>query len=338
MQNKNLLISFLQAFGILLVVAGHSDHGAPETPLWHTWIYSFHMPLFMFISGFLLRYGIERKGVSLASTPLGGKHGFVWKKVKRLLVPYVVISTLAFLPKAMLNRFAMRPVDISPDFYVHQLLYPWDNVIKFFWFLPTLFIIFLLAVCGARLFRNYRGGLFHVSILVILFLLHVFNPLSNILLLNLGGVVNYLFYFALGYMACCYRLTERMDNYLSINIAWTFLLSVSFVTFIPDFMGRDILAACNGIMLSLFLGKAYVRHKCRFLNHLFGASYAIYLFSWFPQTASQQVFLSITHAPWQIGSLLAFVTGTYLPWLIYQWIIRYKTSKAGRCIAFLIGH
>ena len=33
MQDKNILISFLQAFGILLVVLGHSCHFAPELML-----------------------------------------------------------------------------------------------------------------------------------------------------------------------------------------------------------------------------------------------------------------------------------------------------------------
>ena len=55
MQSQNSIISFLQAFGILLVVVGHSFYGCPDNPI-HTWIYSFHMPLFMFISGYLLKY------------------------------------------------------------------------------------------------------------------------------------------------------------------------------------------------------------------------------------------------------------------------------------------
>lgn len=157
MQDRNNLISFLQVFGILLVVIGHSDYGAPEEPLWHTWIYSFHMPLFMFISGFLLRYGAERKGIALADT----NSGFIWKKVKRLLIPYVCISTLAFFPKALLSRFAARPLEVSWDTYIRMLVYPWDNVIMFFWFLPTLFIIFLIVFYGARLLRKldaYWGG------------------------------------------------------------------------------------------------------------------------------------------------------------------------------------
>lgn len=48
--NKN--IAFLQVFGILLVVLGHSTNNG-GIPFLSKWIYSFHMPLFIFISGFL---------------------------------------------------------------------------------------------------------------------------------------------------------------------------------------------------------------------------------------------------------------------------------------------
>lgn len=43
----NSQISFLQTFGILLVVVGHSFY-QHETNVIYRWIYTFHMPLFMF--------------------------------------------------------------------------------------------------------------------------------------------------------------------------------------------------------------------------------------------------------------------------------------------------
>lgn len=79
MQSQNSIISFLQAFGILLVVVGHSFYGCPDNPI-HTWIYSFHMPLFMFISGYLLKYTMSIKGNQLTEIPLYGQGGFITKK------------------------------------------------------------------------------------------------------------------------------------------------------------------------------------------------------------------------------------------------------------------
>lgn len=335
MKDRNILISFLQVFGILLVVAGHSCQCAPDRPLLSVWIYSFHMPLFMFISGFLLRYSAERKEVMLVDTPLYGSKGFLWKKVKRLLVPYVVISTLAFFPKVLFSQFAVRPLEISWVSYVHMLVYPWDNVIIFFWFLPTLFIIFIIVMYGTRLLKRLNNPIFHVLLLLFLVLLHIFNPLKGIRLLNLQGVVNYLFYFCLGYYCCYYNVARLLNGYIYICLSG--LLSVLFVTIVPSFAGKDILMALNGIALSIMLGNLYISHQWYFFHHLFGASYAIYLFSWFPQVASQQIFIGITHAPWQVGGILAIITGVYIPWLIYRWIIKHKKERVGKWVALFTG-
>ena len=50
-------ISIAKAIGICLVVIGHS--GAPEYVV--KYIYSFHMPLFMLISGYLFAHSLENK-------------------------------------------------------------------------------------------------------------------------------------------------------------------------------------------------------------------------------------------------------------------------------------
>lgn len=60
MKKDNRLIAILSVFGILLVVLGHS--GFEEEIIkqtyagLHRWIYSFHMPLFFLISGYLFAY------------------------------------------------------------------------------------------------------------------------------------------------------------------------------------------------------------------------------------------------------------------------------------------
>ena len=52
---KNQQILVLNTFAIIMVCIGHS-FTAVESYYGHKWIYSFHMPLFMFISGYLLNY------------------------------------------------------------------------------------------------------------------------------------------------------------------------------------------------------------------------------------------------------------------------------------------
>lgn len=254
-------------------------------------------------------------------------------------MPYIFISTMAFFPKALLSEFAMRPVDISLGSYIHQLVYPWSNVIIYLWFLPTLFIIFMIVVFGARLLKKLRKTLYvDILFLVILFGLHIFNPLKNVAFLNLGGVVSYLFYFAIGYYVCKYHIIDYMDKSpLVLSIVISFILSFVYVGILPDFIGKDVLVALNGIIMSIFIGKAYIFNNWHFFDHLNGASYTIYLFSWFPQVASLQILLKFTDAPIIVGSILAFILGVYFPLLIYKLIMRYRTTRIGRCMAFLTG-
>ncbi|MGE5581939.1 MAG: acyltransferase family protein, partial [Bacillota bacterium] len=70
-------INLLKGFGILLVVWGHTM--IPRSFL----IYSFHMPLFFFISGFLYKYKPWKE--------------FIVGKVNRLYLPYAIFTVLSWV-------------------------------------------------------------------------------------------------------------------------------------------------------------------------------------------------------------------------------------------------
>lgn len=148
---KNQQILVLNTFAIIMVCIGHS-FTAVESYYGHKWIYSFHMPLFMFISGYLLNYATMHKQQEISDISLLGKQGYIVKRAIRLLVPYFIISSITYIPKVLLSAHALRPIDFSIHSYIHMLLYPMDNVIKFFWFLPTLFIVSIITII---LYKTY---------------------------------------------------------------------------------------------------------------------------------------------------------------------------------------
>ncbi len=297
MENKNTLISILQAWGILLVVLGHSFYYHKENNPVFDWIYTFHMPLFMFISGYLLKYTTRRNNKHLNEIQLWGNKGFVWKKTKRLLIPYIAISSFAFAPKALLAKFAGRPVDFSIEGYVNMLIYPEDNVIAVFWFLPTLFLIFIIVILAVKTTKAQLKLPMALGGLIILTLLHMYSSEIDTRLLNISGVVSYFVYFAFGYISCAYNWERICAQKSAMVFAVTAIFSIVLLL-TPMWIGKDVLCAVNGIAMSVALAKVYINLNASFLNHLFGASFAIYLFSWFPQVASQQIFIGITHSPW----------------------------------------
>ena len=141
-------VSVASAIGIVLVVLGHSlpphllypedDQFAKIATSIISFIYTFHMPLFFSISGFLYAHtNVASRRRSYGNLMLN--------KAVRLLLPYVVLGSLAFVPKLLLAEFAKNPIEPSFSFYLDTILYPWNNSIRFFWFLPTLFFIFMIA-------------------------------------------------------------------------------------------------------------------------------------------------------------------------------------------------
>ena len=103
------------------------------------------MPLFFYESGFLFSISKERKSID-----------YILGKMKRLLIPYMFFSSFSYIPKVLLSGFAMRPIEGGGSDFIYRIIFPWENPVIFYWFLPTLFIIsiifhFLVKACNRNL-------------------------------------------------------------------------------------------------------------------------------------------------------------------------------------------
>lgn len=324
----------MQTFGIILVVLGHSTYQlghAGQTPVVCEWLYTFHMPLFFFISGYLLRYTNEQNGRQLADMPVFGKNGFITKKVKRLLVPYVIISSVAFIPKTMMSAIAMRPVELSVWSYVGMLLYPQTNVIAFFWFLPTIFIIFCFALLAAKT----RIKTNDLLLIVVLATINLNTP--DIGLMGLDTAIYNTIFFAAGYIFRKQRLDNIVEHHATTITVTTFAISITLM-FLPYSGVRFIISGLNGTLMSMALAHLYTAHGLHFLDHLEGASYTIYLLSWFPQVASQQVLIALVPGiTWHVTTALAFFSGLYVPLLVYRWVKAHSDRPSCRWMTVVLG-
>ena len=87
-KERNLLIDYLKGFAILLVILGHSiQYNAPDFfdhNILFRIIYSFHMPLFMFVSGFLAFSTFKATGNSLM------------KRFRSLVIPFFVWFIISY--------------------------------------------------------------------------------------------------------------------------------------------------------------------------------------------------------------------------------------------------
>lgn len=281
-----LEISCLLNFGSFLVVFLHALTADMNYSLTNNFylifiyrfVYNFIMPLFIFLSGFLF---VNSNIIKKDFNPLG----YIKKRFRRLIIPYFWLSSIAFIPKAFLSRYAMRPLEINFASYINSLIYPWQNPLILFWFLPTIFIISTIAAfLFKRLFLNDNKSIL-IMLVLVFFCLNIFKPI-RIKLLNLQGVLHYLIYFWLGCLFPIYKDKYRF-LYKKIFFISSFLTSLCLTNYIlryTDCLFLDLVkmvTAVIGIAMMMSLVLIISRGKNNFLSFMNGYAYQIFLLHWF---------------------------------------------------------
>lgn len=278
-------IDIARGIGILLVILGHfGGLGIIET-----FIYSFHLPLFFFLSGYL-----SKNNLSILS--------FLKKKAKTLLLPYVFLSLGIIIFLIFFN--------------IYQGTFSWSFLVSTFlafciqkregtvWFLTCLFfveIIFyflskylnkyiLLAVCCLMptlglLYIHFQGPVLPWNIDVCFFAISFYY-------------VGYLFKYHL------HLFEYILKNNIRIIFAFVICLAVNVGFCILNYklcgQGLEMFGSCYGIYPFTFvsaIGGIFVtifisiKIQSNILSHI-GANSLIY-FGW-----HQQIFMPVAWAIW----------------------------------------
>lgn len=181
-------IFLAKAIGIILVVAGHYQISAHDPAYWvaaRKVVYTFHMPLFMGLAGYL--FGKKYNFFT------GGEYFLLLAgKAKRLLLPYLTLSLILLLIKSGAGNVVQLKQPVGSDFLKYLLVNPMGGFSTFLWFIYTLFVIFMFF----PLLRNaVRNDLALFPAAVILSLL----PLPDFFCLELAG--HHLPFFTIGFLA-----------------------------------------------------------------------------------------------------------------------------------------
>lgn len=141
----NMTFCILSGLAITMVVAGHLGYSILTLGELFTY-YSFHIPLFMFISGYFYRESEEERPLL-----------YIKKKVCRLLVPYliwnlvygIIAAAMRACGFAMGETISFRALFIEPFLHGYQFIYNYAS-----WFVPVLFVVEILNLAARLILRK----------------------------------------------------------------------------------------------------------------------------------------------------------------------------------------
>ena len=293
---------------MLLVVVGHvtlsGTFGDIKYPIASTIekiIYSFHMPLFMFTSGYLFYMTKIAKGKTYREV--------IVNKLLRLGIPYLFFTCLTFVPKILFPALMNHPVDISIQYFINVFLLMKTNPLGEMWFVVALFILMMLYPIYKSILSTspkIGGGILGVLLLIINLIRS-----DNITLLQLSHVMEMGIYFYSGIIICCFDWISAFKKwYLCVGLLFVLLLGYysNFPSVISSFVG-----ILFSISLCMLISERIPNLFSSFRNY----TYQIFLMGIFFQMAVRYLFRYIDNNTFYFPCyILSILLAIYIPVLI----------------------
>jgi len=262
-------ITIAKGLGIFLVVLGHLVTGWP--PQGNGWymelrgtIYTFHMPFFIYLSGYIFSY------TDSFSRFRSNRIIFLISRAKRLLIPFFIFGTFIIIGKHFLQN--VIHVDnvgegIITDF-INIFLHTQKSAVKSIWFIFVLFEITVFLCVAMMVVRN----------IWIIFIISLAMLLINVPdILYLDRFVLYFPFFVAGVIAASNldRWTGFLDKYTLLFIA-LFLGSILFTHWLGIVQISTLLCGFLSLPALHALSRKILLHS-HFLDLLGKYSFVIYL-------------------------------------------------------------
>lgn len=208
-------VDALKAVGITMVLAGHTLGLSSSVD---QYIYSFHMPLFFFISGLLFSPAHSRESLTY----------LIRYNTRRLVVPYLLFSVITYIPWFLFTRHLGADAQLNIE--------PWRPIIGTFygigvngwlqhnamlWFFPCLFVLHIIW----RLLKTLNP---RTRTITIIMLAALAITISKILTFRLPWGIEVAFiatpFFAIGQLISADRLLMPTPN--KFTFLWVVFFSV----------------------------------------------------------------------------------------------------------------
>ena len=308
-KNKITWLSILQGWGMLLVVIGHSELAQHENIAWvdvlYRIIYSFHMPLFIFISGYLFY---------LTRIARQKSYGYVVRdKLLRLGVPLVCFTMIGIIVKLLASSFVKNPIDFDgPIDILWMLIGVKNNALGAMWFIN---VTLLCMLCYPLYVWVLRRRITTVVLLCILIATYYLFP-SHIDIFYLSKTMQMWIYFWAGIVVARYGIDRNLLASPAVFLMLALLFAIMFACGV-----EGLPLAIVGIIASLILSKCLEHYYPMIFVSFRDYTYPIYLISVFPQMAIEMLFRKMGCQNFVPFFLINIWVGLYFP-LLVVWIVR----------------
>jgi fucose 4-O-acetylase-like acetyltransferase len=310
-----------KGLGILLVVIGHlASRSSPQGNDWYLLLkhalYHFHMPFFMYLSGYVVFL------TGAARIPPSKWPELASRRTYRLLLPFVLFGLAILLGKLIASRFIQ--VDNLPGSFAQGLQgLVWNTDVspaESVWYLV---VLFALSIMIPPILWVLRG---RSALLLVLALILYVLPVPHVLYLD--RIARFMSFFAMGGLASDAGKSwlDLIDRYFPLALlALLVALSLSLLVF-PAWNPDIALFVCGTLSMPALHG--LVRHRYFASSSLlltFGAySFVIYLLNTPFIGLVKGVMLKLL--PWDGANFLLYApvltaAGMYLPILLRRYLL-----------------
>ena len=315
---RNVLVDRLKGYACFLVLFGHVIMGIRlagiDIPEFFSgmekFIWSFHVALFLFLSGVVYKMTGEWKGKQ-------SKWKFILHKLYNLGIPYIAFSVIYILINSLVG-------ESNTGFAVSDILYIWKTPVAQYWFLYALFFLFCIWTIFSGVLKNWQTTL-------IVVLIGYLAPLFGIPL----GSMDVVFYSALAFGVGTFVDFKSITK--NANWAKWLIVLIHIVTGVVFVLLNKIEAPFIKEIMILFgiyssIMFISMLQNCKaiacFLDFVNKYSFQIYLLHTIFTAGIRIILLRLTITQWWIHVLLGTACG-----LVFS-VLAAEIAKKVKCLNF----
>lgn len=323
-------ITIAQIIGCSLVILGHSIPFVTTYPYCIVrcinFLYTFHMPLFVWCSGFLFCYTKQSDKKTFSQ--------YFRQRSVKLLVPYFAISMIGLIPKILTPQLLNDTLNWDWMSIVRAFIVPREGIWGHFWFLPMIYLIGLLGFFIDT--RTYKNTAWLFSIFAGFICTFLTFPELNWFAIN--DIMHFFVYYALGVIFCKYNVLEHLSYNLIIYGIVISVLAFYFVggsQWLITF--RNFFIAVMMIISIVLFCKKYEDSISIDRKSLIAQTYQIFILSWPCQLVAGIIVERILHLSWTVFIPVVFITGVAAPLVLLKFIDWFEATTHTRVISFVLG-